>query len=204
VKCYSEKSEDKIKEAARRVFLKKGFDGTTSRDIAREADMNIALTNYYFRSKEKLFLEIFRETLETYFNSTIEILNKKIDVKQKISEMIENDYRMMKEEPDLVNFIMNEIHKEPDRLFADMSLFKQLRSTYFMAQLEEGIAKGTLRDMEIENLLPLIKCSVEFIFLAKPIHKKLFNLNDAAFDEYAEKQKEHIKAMICNYLVIGD
>ncbi|SKB93025.1 TetR/AcrR family transcriptional regulator [Dyadobacter psychrophilus] len=204
MKCITEKSEDKIKDAARRVFLKKGFDGTTSRDIAREADMNIALTNYYFRSKEKLFLEIFRDVLEMYFNSTIEILNKKIDVKAKISEMIDNDFKMMKEEPDMVIFIMNEIHKEPDRLFADMSLFKQLKSTYFITQLEEGVANGTLRKMDIENLLPLLKCSIEFIFLAKPIHKKLFNMDDAGFEIYAEEQKEHIKAMICNYLVIGD
>ena len=146
MKCIGEKSEDKIKEAARRVFLKKGFDGTTSRDIAREADMNIALTNYYFRSKEKLFLEIFSEVLDMYFNSTLEILNKKIDIKSKISEMIENDFDMMKNEPDLVIFIMNEIHKEPDRLFSGMSVFKKLQESYFTTQLEEGIANGTIRE----------------------------------------------------------
>jgi len=193
VKCITEKSEDKIKDAARRVFLKKGFDGTTSRDIAREADMNIALTNYYFRSKEKLFLEIFSEVLGTYFNSTIEILNKRIDIKDKISEMIEHDFAMMRDEPDMVIFIMNEIHKEPDRLFAGMSHFERLKETYFTQQLEEGIANGTIRDLRLENLLPLIKCSVEFIYLAKPIHKKLYNMTDEAFEVFAETQKEHIK-----------
>ena len=202
MKCITEKSEDKIKEAARRVFLKKGFDGTTSRDIAREADMNIALTNYYFRSKEKLFLEIFRDVLELYFRSMMEILNKKVDIKHKISEMIEHDFKMMKDEPDLVIFIMNEIHKEPDRLFSGMSLFKQMQSTYFTQQLEEGIADGTIRDIKLENLLPLIKCSVEFIYLGKPIHKRLFDMSDEDFDMYAMKQKEHIKEMICNYIVL--
>jgi len=52
-------------------------------------------------------------------------------------------------------------------------------------------------------LLPLIKCSVEFIYLAKPIHKKLYNMTDEDFEKFAETQKEHIKEMICNYLVIG-
>jgi AcrR family transcriptional regulator len=203
VKCITEKSEDKIKEAARRIFLKKGFDGTTSRDIAREADMNIALTNYYFRSKEKLFLEIFSEVLEMYFNSTIEILNKEIDIKQKISEMIEHDFEMMRDEPDMVIFIMNEIHKEPDRLFSGMTIFKKLQDTYFTKQLEEGIANGTIRNLSLQNLLPLIKCSVEFIFLAKPVHKKLYDLTDAQFEEFAQTQKEHIKEMICSYVVIS-
>lgn len=203
MKCVTEKSEDKIREAAKRVFLKKGFDGTTSRDIAKEADMNIALTNYYFRSKEKLFLEIFKDVLEEYFQNMLTILNKDIDIKAKISEIIDNDFEMMKKEPDLVIFIMNEIHKAPQRLFPDMSVFRQVRETYLKKQLEEGAANGTLRPMQLENILPLIKCGVEFIFMGKEIHKELFMMNDEDFEKYAEEQKEHIKAMVCNYLVIG-
>nr|WP_295921148.1 TetR family transcriptional regulator [uncultured Dyadobacter sp.] len=203
MKCVTEKSEDKIREAAKRVFLKKGFDGTTSRDIAKEADMNIALTNYYFRSKEKLFLEIFKDVLEEYFQNMLTILNKDIDIKAKISEIIDNDFEMMKKEPDLVIFIMNEMHKAPQRLFPDMSVFRQVRETYLKKQLEEGAANGTLRPMQLENILPLIKCGVEFIFMGKEIHKELFMMNDEEFAKYAEDQKEHIKAMVCNYLVIG-
>lgn len=203
MKCVTEKSEDKIREAAKRVFLKKGFDGTTSRDIAKEADMNIALTNYYFRSKEKLFLEIFKDVLEEYFQNMLAILNKDIDIKSKISEIIDNDFEMMKKEPDLIIFIMNEIHKSPQRLFPDMSIFRQVRETYLKKQLEEGAANGTLRPMQLENILPLIKCGVEFIFMGKEIHKELFMMNDQDFEKYAEEQKEHIKAMVCNYLVIG-
>jgi len=202
VKCVTEKSEDKIREAAKRVFLKKGFDGTTSRDIAKEADMNIALTNYYFRSKEKLFLEIFKDVLEEYFQNMLRILNKDIDIKAKISELIDNDFEMMKKEPDLVIFIMNEIHKAPQRLFPDMSIFRQVRETYLKKQLEEGVANGTLRPMQLENILPLIKCGVEFIFMGREIHKELFQMSDAEFANYAQEQKEHIKAMVCNYLVL--
>ncbi|GGN02211.1 TetR family transcriptional regulator [Dyadobacter beijingensis] len=203
MKCVSEKSEDKIREAAKRVFLKKGFDGTTSRDIAKEADMNIALTNYYFRSKEKLFLEIFKDVLEEYFQNMLAILNKDIDIKAKISELIDHDFEMMKREPDLIIFIMNEIHKSPQRLFPDMSIFRQVRETYLKKQLEEGVANGTLRPMQLENILPLIKCGVEFIFMGREIHKELFQMSDAEFANYAQEQKEHIKAMVCNYLVIG-
>ncbi|WP_353718073.1 TetR/AcrR family transcriptional regulator [Dyadobacter sp. 676] len=202
MKCVTEKSEDRIREAAKRVFLKKGFDGTTSRDIAKEADMNIALTNYYFRSKEKLFLEIFKDVLEEYFQNMLTILNKDIDIKTKISEIIDNDFEMMKKEPDLVIFIMNEIHKAPQRLFPDMSIFRQVRETYLKKQLEEGAANGTLRPMQLENILPLIKCGVEFIFMGKEIHKELFTMTDEDFERYAEEQKEHIKAMVCNYLVL--
>jgi len=48
-------TEEKIKAAARKVFLRKGFSATRTRDIAEEAGINLALLNYYYRSKEKLF-----------------------------------------------------------------------------------------------------------------------------------------------------
>ena len=52
-------TEEKIKEAARKIFHKKGYAGTRTRDIAEEAGINLALLNYYYRSKEKLFELIF-------------------------------------------------------------------------------------------------------------------------------------------------
>ncbi len=44
-------TEEKIREAAKNVFIAKGFDGCTSREIAKAAGMNVALVNYYFCSK---------------------------------------------------------------------------------------------------------------------------------------------------------
>jgi len=37
-------AETKIKEAARRVFLAQGYEGAKMRQIAEEADVNLALT----------------------------------------------------------------------------------------------------------------------------------------------------------------
>ena len=43
-----------IIEIAERLFAERGFDGTSVRDIAHEAGVNIAMISYYFGSKEKL------------------------------------------------------------------------------------------------------------------------------------------------------
>ena len=51
-------TEEKILEAASEVFTEKGFAGTRTRDIAEKAGINLALLNYYFRSKEKLPMKI--------------------------------------------------------------------------------------------------------------------------------------------------
>lgn len=201
MKCISSKpSEKRIKEAARKVFLKKGFDGTTSRDIAEEADMNIALTNYYFRSKEKLFLEIFKDLLNLYFQNTIDILNKDIDFKSKIFETIDHTYEMVSNEPDLCNFIVNEVHRAPERLIPDLNFLRQIRRTKFGEQLEEEIEMGNVRPIGIENIVPMLCGYIQFIFLGKSMHMKIFETNEEQFDAYAKDHKERIKEMIICYL----
>jgi TetR/AcrR family transcriptional regulator, fatty acid metabolism regulator protein len=52
---------DKILKAARELFEEKGFDFTTVRDIAKKAEVNVALINYHFGSKELLLSTLVEE-----------------------------------------------------------------------------------------------------------------------------------------------
>ena len=51
-------TREKILTIARVLFADHGFDGTSIRDIAKEADVNVASVNYHFASKENLYMEI--------------------------------------------------------------------------------------------------------------------------------------------------
>jgi AcrR family transcriptional regulator len=53
-------TKEKIIKAARILFADLGYEGTSVREIAKTADVNVASVNYYFSSKENLFLEIMR------------------------------------------------------------------------------------------------------------------------------------------------
>src|SRR5690242_11451409 len=55
---YNEK-QVKIIEAAEKLFADNGFDGTSVRNIADEAGVNLAMISYYFGSKEKLLEALF-------------------------------------------------------------------------------------------------------------------------------------------------
>ena len=48
-----------IIDTAERLFAERGFDGTSVRDIADEACVNVAMISYYFGSKEKLMEALF-------------------------------------------------------------------------------------------------------------------------------------------------
>lgn len=68
-------SKQKVIDAASLLFFQNGFHGTSVRDIAERASVNVSLISYYFKSKQGLleyavtqyyeaYLEIMEETLE--------------------------------------------------------------------------------------------------------------------------------------------
>lgn len=200
MKCVTQSSEEKIREAAKSVFLQKGFAGATARDIADAAGMNIALTNYYFRSKEKLFIEIFRDLFALYCENTLKILEEPISLKEKLIRLIEEDYQLMKNEPDLVLFIMNEIHRDPEHLIPEMSRLKELMHINLSRQIREEVEKGGMRDIDVENLMPIIMGSIQFIFACRNMQMKMNNMTNEEFDRFTETHKNHVINMVTGYL----
>jgi AcrR family transcriptional regulator len=64
-----------ILNVAEVLFAEKGFDGTSVRDIAQQAGVNLAMISYYFGSKEKL-LESLIEFRAGYVYGILDELNK--------------------------------------------------------------------------------------------------------------------------------
>src|ERR1700710_269119 len=58
--------KDHILDVAERVFSELGFDGASTRTISGEAGVNMAMLNYYFGSKEGLFLAVFERKLSSF------------------------------------------------------------------------------------------------------------------------------------------
>src|SRR3954464_9723438 len=58
--------KDHILDVAERVFSEKGFDGASTRMISGEAGVNMAMLNYYFGSKEGLFLAVFERKISSF------------------------------------------------------------------------------------------------------------------------------------------
>lgn len=197
-------TEEKIKEAARRIFLKKGFEGATIRDISQEAGLNCALMNYYFRSKEKLFASVFEEMLHLFFQGMITVLNKPISLKEKIIELIEHDFQTFKRNPSLCIFVLNELHRDPDQLINIIQTAKTQAVLLFELQLKEAIDQGFVRPVNIQHVLSLLLSNTQFIFLGKAITMSTWQMDEEAFDTYAEDHKQFVTQMIINFLFIDN
>ncbi|CAD7054702.1 TetR/AcrR family transcriptional regulator [Pseudorhizobium halotolerans] len=53
----AEATRERLVQAARRIFSERGYERTTVREIAAQAEVNPALINRYFGGKEQLFAE---------------------------------------------------------------------------------------------------------------------------------------------------
>ena len=85
VKMEFNEKQIEILQVAEKLFAEEGFDGTSVRDIAKLATVNVAMISYYFGSKEKLFERIFEYRMNESLSFAKDILaNEEIDEWQKL------------------------------------------------------------------------------------------------------------------------
>src|SRR5688500_20073490 len=79
-------TEQRILDAARAVFVRRGTAGARMQEIAAEAGVNQALLHYYFRSKERLSGAVFQHMAARLFPALIQTLGGDATIEEKRSE----------------------------------------------------------------------------------------------------------------------
>lgn len=183
-------TEEKIKEAARTVFHKKGFAATRTRDIAEAAGINLALLNYYFRSKQKLFNIIMLESLKTFFSSIKAVVNdKNLTFEEKLTNISSNYIDTLLINPELPLFILSEIRNDPDHLIQNVGIKDSLLGSDLMLQLMTKVASGEFKPIHPLNFILNFIGMTVFPFIASPMIKVLGDLDQKAFDELIISRK---------------
>jgi TetR/AcrR family transcriptional regulator len=195
-------TEEHIKAIARRVFIEKGYAATTTRDIAEGAETNVALINYYFRSKEKLFETIFQDVALSFFGGMLETFNKDIPLRAKFEAIIDKDVEFMLENPEIPVFVMNQLTHNSSDFFEKFLNKSRLTNSLLMKQMDIAIQNGEMRNLKFHECFALIIGSLQFAFIAKPLVKHLGDLNEPNFNAMVNEHKERVKEMVLGYLFL--
>ena len=192
-------TEEKIKEAAKRVFTRKGHAATRTRDIAEESGHNLALLNYYFRSKEKLFDIIMMENLQFFLKDVLGIINDEhTSLEQKMELLVSHYIDMLIVQPDLPIFMLNAINTDPNELIKK-ALASNLLQTHIARQWQEMMTNRPIPINPLHIFLNVISLTV-FPFVASPIMKIKLGITDEAFTQMMLERKKlipiWIKAML--------
>ncbi len=179
-------TELKIKDAAAIVFQKKGFAATRTRDIAEEAGLNLALINYYYRSKKNLFDIIMEEKLRTFFRTFIPfILSEDQTPDEKIKRISKDYINLLLENPELPLFVLNAIHTNPEHFTKMIYGADQIQHSPLVAQLKRLNPK-----VKFEQFFLNIMALCIFPFIMKPA---ISHLSDILSKDFENLMKERIE-----------
>lgn len=193
-------TEKKIKEAAKSVFYSKGFEGCSSREIAQSAGLNVALVNYYFRSKNKLFQEIFSEALDEFIDSMVKVFNTDLSLIEKLTIFIEKEFDFLAKHPELPNFIINELNRDENCALDQSQYFEKVRDTGIFEQMKLAQSKGEMISIDLTSVILLILSNCQYPVMSKNFMQSIVPTTNANYAILLKAHKVHVIEMLVSYL----
>ena len=195
--------EKRILWVAERLFLEKGFSGTSTTEIAKAVGCNQALIHYYFRTKEKLFWDIFSPKMEQMVEYLDAPLDENVDFLERIRNIIDFYFGMLQLDERLAPFIVNELIMHPSRweFFRARFLRNESRSSAFNrfeGMVRDEIAKGTIRDIQAIDLLLDIMSLCISTFIVAPMGYARGECDSSERKEYLEGRKQAVTDLVIN------
>lgn len=200
MKTDNESMEYQILEAAEKLFLEQGYAKTTTGQIAKLAGCNQALVHYYYRTKDNLFDKIFEEKVRLVASKFLTVDSIEMALEEKITNLVNIHFDFLKQNPKLVQFIINEISSNPERLQTLANKLQNYPKVFFEkldAVLKKEIKKDTIRPISSTDLMLTIVSLNMAPFLIAPILQTIMNLSDKELQEIQEQRKlEVIKTVL--------
>jgi AcrR family transcriptional regulator len=189
-------TEEKIKEAARKLFTQKGFAATRTRDIAEEAGINLALLNYYFRSKQKLFDLVMMENFRKFLDGMkVNFQQEDLSMGERVEKIVEAYVDFLTEFPDLPLFILNEIRGNHSKIAAKVHKeVGPMRSKLFQ-ELATANKEGKSALAPFHFVANLVGLTV-FPFVGRPLLQRVTGTTDEQFDAFMQERKELVPQWI--------
>lgn len=205
---YSEKQQQ-IMDVALMLFADKGYDGTSIRDIAQKAGVNIAMVSYYFGSKEKLFEAIFIAHFAFVGNKLEHVIYQKepspaVKVEQVIDIYIDtfksrqSFHRLMIREASLI---------KSERIFELIAKMKEKNKVLVGRAVKAGQRSGHFRkDVDVFILASILIGSVNQTISNSRYEAERTDLDEAdthaLIGEKVEALRRHLKQMFLAFLTL--
>jgi len=191
-------TEEKIFEAARTVFQKKGFAGARMQEIADEAGINKAMLHYCFKNKELLFKAVFMNAFGQLAPQINGIFNSEDTVFDKIKKFTHSYISFVIENPYLPPFIIQEMNNNPEFVMSFFNNERRPNPVLLLSQIEKEIADGIIKPLHPKQLLLDVFSMTVFPFAAQMMVKGMLQISDVEFNQMMEERKISIAEQIIN------
>lgn len=204
---YTDK-QIQIITAAEELFAGKGFDGTSVRDIAQTANVNLAMISYYFGSKEKLLEAIFQYRIQSTFLQLESLVNDtKKDPFQKIDTLVDHFTEKFFNNQCFYKLMQREQFKHLESNELEEIIYKSKKKNFDLISLliAEGQKKGVFKKkIDVSLLASTMIGTSNQVFFSQVFYKKVHGLEEMPEEEFQallkKKVRQHLKTMLKAYL----
>lgn len=186
-------TEQLIKDTAKQIFFAEGKFNATTQDIADAAGVARTVINYYFRSKDILFQQVFKEAMEDMGKRIDEVLLAEMPFKKKVIRFIDVFMVELTTYPYKESFMISEINtngfslpdKEPSAVLK-----------HFFKEIQQAMDKGEIKKMLPINFMLNLFSLIAYPLLTRPLFKKMLEITDIKFEQLMNERKKLIITML--------
>lgn len=185
----------RILKAAEEIFARKGFKGTTTRDIVNAADVNIALLHYHWGSKEELWNAVYQNLMSLFYEELQVIIYEVSDKepREAIRILIAGMFDFLADNPNVPMLMQHPKHGMDRPWTVDVGV------PAFNAFLEYLETHAGLDFDPVATRLAVYLCigAFEFLFIRQDLVKAYFGEDAANYSgEFRERAIQGICTMI--------
>lgn len=201
--------EEIILAEAEKLFLEKGFNGTSTTEIARNAGCNQALVHYYFRTKEQLFQRIFLDKVEELLGFLMSYVHSDRSFTENMLCIIDGYFEYLNNHRQIPFMIINElILNQERREFVRKNFMGNIRRMklydYFCNLVKSEVKEGRIRDVDPFDVVANIVSLTAMTFISLPIYSDILGKGNEQIDEFVNHRREEVKRTLLLYLSIND
>ncbi|HEX9980394.1 MAG TPA: TetR family transcriptional regulator [Flavobacterium sp.] len=199
--------KNQILQVAERLFAEKGFDGTSIRNIAKEAGINIAMVSYYFGSKEKMLESLIISRASDLKIQLENLLREDLSPLEKINRLVELYITRISKNRSIYQIVHQEISSGRSINFGTFTDVKKSNLESLEKIINEGQDKGIFTRNVNTALIPPTIIGTYFQFNGnRQFYKNILGLpTDAEFEIFvANDLTKHIQKTIKALLLHED
>lgn len=194
---YNDK-QVQIMETAEVLFAEKGFNGTSVRDIAEKAHVNLAMISYYFGSKDKLLESLFDyrgEHLKLKLESMIE---DKTSSLEKMDLLIDHYIEKIMNQQCFSRIMVREQVVNHTGITAELITQMKRRNQELISKLiHQGQKKGEFKkNIDIPLMMATLVGTAGHIIATQHYYKEINNLQSMSDEDF----QRHIKKKLSQHL----
>jgi len=153
---------ESILRAAEALFAEFGYEGTSTRQIAKESGANMSMINYYFGSKEGVFMEIMTQRIQS-FKEELDNINKDNPLTglEKLLRVVEGYAIRILSNHSFHRMMQRELllSQRPE-MFIKIKDAKASNLLVFENIITNGIADGSFRPVDVRMLIATVMSTV--------------------------------------------